>query len=1388
MKTSLIQKLTSALSLAAITTLLCVNASAQTTSWTNPSPGEWNLDSNWDFGAPGTGTNAVINSPAVVTYDQISIYPAFGSLTLGGALTVNTNSFVMNLAGAAAAPVAISSGGVLTVAPTGFLTASNCGPATVSAGGTLLVSGNVLLRPETATTTNGALVISGGAATINSGGNLTIGVAFTNTTSGNSSVFITGGGTLTNNGTMTVSNTGAFTLNSSATGNSNVLMVFNAGSTFTMTNTPGGFALNIGTAQTAPGVMHVNGGTVNLDKLLTIVGTNSRVYVSSGTLNCFGGSRINEIGNDNQQRLFVSGTGVANVGNFSVSRSSSAGGLIVTNGGQANATGVQVGVGIAACFSTVGLGGVLTNTGLFTVSDNTNAAISSDRRSQFLVRGGTVVSTDVNGIILANKGHTNSSVAINNTVIGGVLDVNAGTVIAEKISLIKDSTISNAYARLNLSGSGTIYLGSGGLVGNVGVSRTAFNVALSGGTMAANADWASGAPIVLANTVTFKAASEANVAKNITLSNVLSGTSAVLAKTGAGTVTLLGTNTYTGNTTVSAGTLSLGANGSVASPIVSVATGATLAAASSGAFSGAAQISLSDGSTFDVSGAAGFNLGSGKSITGTGTIVGSLTNLSGSTLSPGNTIGVLTCSNGLTQIGGAANNFDLSAATNDTIEVVGDLTVSGANTINVTAAGGSLPAGTYKLFHYTGAFTGGLGAFTLGTPGYLTNIVAAKTVSLVSPGIRGATNLTWVGNAVLNNWDIAGLTNWLSGASLDSFFQGDTVRFDATGAANPLVNVSVNVNPGPITVDAAANYTFTGLGIIGGTNGVTKTNAGTLTILTTNSYTGATIVGQGTLEVSSLANGGANSGIGAALSAAGNLVFESTTLRYLGGTASTDRGSTLNGNGATVEVTNSATTLTLNGATVGAGALTKTGPGTLILNVANGHTGGTVVSNGTLQINNATSFGPAGYTNNGSRLKFSSGFTASQVVEFNNNCVIDMNGVGADIALRGAWSGTGTVLLTNFSDAARTFTIGGDGNGGGTMSAFTGTLNCGNMTCDVRLNDGAQKNYGSVGAVFDLGTGGVRFVVRNGGVTIDLGALKGGANTKLAGRASGSSGTVNYSVGALNLDTTFDGVITNFNNAAALTKVGTGKLTLTGASTYTGATLINAGTLQVDGALGNTTVTVVGGTLAGHGTIGAAVTVQTGATIAPGSSVGTLTVNSSVQLDSGSTNNMEIDVGNATNDLLGCTSIIYGGTLNVTNLSGSLAAGNSFKLFGPTNEVSYSGAFDGGTNLPPLGFGLAWDTTGLATNGTILVYSTSSINPTPTNLTFTAGGGNLNISWPSDHTGWTLQTQTNSRSVGLKVPTNNWYDVAGSAATNAVTLPISTANPTVFFRLFYVVP
>jgi len=94
---------------------------------------------------------------------------------------------------------------------------------------------------------------------------------------------------------------------------------------------------------------------------------------------------------------------------------------------------------------------------------------------------------------------------------------------------------------------------------------------------------------------------------------------------------------------------------------------------------------------------------------------------------------------------------------------------------------------------------------------------------------------------------------------------------------------------------------------------------------------------------------------------------------------------------------------------------------------------------------------------------------------------------------------------------------------------------------------------------------------------------------------------------------------------------------------------------------------------------------------------------------------------------------------------------------------------------------------GRTSNGWYVITNISLFNiahpaTNSTNLTAVYSGGVLNLSWPTDHIGWTLQVQTNSAYVGIST---NWVSVAGSSVTNQMVFPIGQTNQAVFFRLKY---
>jgi hypothetical protein len=82
-----------------------------------------------------------------------------------------------------------------------------------------------------------------------------------------------------------------------------------------------------------------------------------------------------------------------------------------------------------------------------------------------------------------------------------------------------------------------------------------------------------------------------------------------------------------------------------------------------------------------------------------------------------------------------------------------------------------------------------------------------------------------------------------------------------------------------------------------------------------------------------------------------------------------------------------------------------------------------------------------------------------------------------------------------------------------------------------------------------------------------------------------------------------------------------------------------------------------------------------------------------------------------------------------------------------------------------------------------LTVVTGGVNSNPTNITATVSGNVLTLSWPADHTGWTLQAQTNSLGAGLNPNPGAWFTVTGSTSVNTVNVTMDPAKGTVFYRL-----
>jgi autotransporter-associated beta strand protein len=360
----------------------------------------------------------------------------------------------------------------------------------------------------------------------------------------------------------------------------------------------------------------------------------------------------------------------------------------------------------------------------------------------------------------------------------------------------------------------------------------------------------------------------------------------------------------------------------------------------------------------------------------------------------------------------------------------------------------------------------------------------------------------------------------------------------------------------------------------------------------------------------------------------------------------------------------------------------------------------------------------------------------------------------------------GTLTLVKVGTGALTLSSDNTFSGGVVVQTAAGTLN---VNSAQALGTGPlTMNFAN--AKLD-NTSGSAVTVAN--------ALTMGANFTFVGTGDliFGSGAVNFGSTARTITTTagnltLGGAVTG---SGAFTKNGAGTLILAGTNNaFSGAVTVGGGTLWVNGMSGTGLVTVTGGTLGGNGTVGGSVTLQSGTTLSPGTNgIGVLTVSNNAAFLAGSTNYLELNKTLGTNDqLVAGGALTFGGTLVVTNLAGTLAVGDSFRLF---QAGSFSGSFSS-ASLPALGTGLAWNTANL-TNGVLSVVSTVS-----TNLVWNVSGTNLNLSWPSDHTGWRLQVQTNTLNAGLGT---NWVDVSGSPLTNGMALPVDVTRGSVFYRLIF---
>ena len=460
-------------------------------------------------------------------------------------------------------------------------------------------------------------------------------------------------------------------------------------------------------------------------------------------------------------------------------------------------------------------------------------------------------------------------------------------------------------------------------------------------------------------------------------------------------------------------------------------------------------------------------------------------------------------------------------------------------------------------------------------------------------GTWGTNNYWTTDETTLQGWPGAGNSATFAGSNgawtvtVNGTQSVDSLHFTSSGYSLTSGTLSFVTKPG-VLVDAGMSATISAAII--GTPGLSKYGTGTLNLGGTNTYNGATTINSGTISVSTVADGGLNSNLGASAPTADKLVIRGGTLAYTGGGGSTNRLFTLGTSGGTLDASGTGAlnlsssgnmgfdgsgtrTLTLTGSNTGdnelravigdnggATTLIKSGNGKWRIWGANTYTGGTIINSGTVEIMNDNALGPGtGITTLAGGtliLEPDQVYLQSKVNVTGSVTITSAHNTGLASQVYGA----GTINSYNSADLA--ISLRGD------LTNFTGTINHsqGYLRFMENASSGSADNL-----TVNLSETGI--LTNRSTLSMDLGALSGSSGTFLQANSADNGGTATFNIGYLNTNTTFAGTIKDDNTRlTAINKVGTGTLTISGNNTYTGLTTISAGALRAThaSALGGT--------------------------------------------------------------------------------------------------------------------------------------------------------------------------------------------------------------------------
>lgn len=985
--------------------------------------------------------------------------------------------------------------------------------------------------------------------------------------------------------------------------------------------------------------------TVNSGAILNLGGgaTNSQYrFAGAGSVNMTGGSYIANVGRVNTASFNHSagtfnmnlpdgtdGYYVGYTAGHSVNFTLSGTGIINANSSGTTQTNSFLAIGRTSGITTnkntltVQAGGNLNVGNGVSKAGELRLAFDSASNGKLDVQGGSVVVGQLTGTVTAAnqiyffKAGSSSGYAAEMTQSGGSVTAN-GIQFGGSTGTYHPASAAN----LTLS-SGDFYVGAQGITRGSAAADLPISIKLQGGTLGAHQNWISSLDMKL-GAATIRTQDAATAARNINLTGVLSDDSSAgsLTKTGTGTLTLSGTsdNSYTGATTVNAGTLNLGkVNAVSSSSSLTIANGAALALSSSS--------STVPNLTFAGTGTISFNVADGHSLTVNG-------------------------------LDGVANNG-----------------AAGSVTINIT---GNTPAtGTYTLIDYSGTLQGsGFSAFVLG------NVPAGKNYSLFHDTTGGAiqlvvtSNYTWTG-ASSSEWStatIGGSKNWSKDGSAIDYLNDLGVIFDNT-ATSFVVDISgADVSPLSVAFNSGT-YTLQGTHTISGAGMVTVASGATLKLGSSdklpNGAGAGNVVVNGTLDLngnSDTINGLTGTGT------VDNTATGTTSTLTLGANAGANFAGSLANTIGTLAITKTgASDVTLSGSNTYSGA-TTINQGRLFINAASAFSPNTAVTvnNGASLVLNAGSAPTLAQSislASGSNLSQRQAATMSSVtlpafgsVKFNFDdmatqaCSITtaqtLSG-SLDIQVGGNHATVGNVTLNAImsgsagslikSGPGRLILRGANTFAGG-VSIKSGTLE--SQATPTTLGSGTvtMGGAGSTGAIFLTGQPNSNpFVIQ----APDSGNVVVGANGAGSGFTLSGGVTLN---GNLTLQT-FDNTISGSIKASVI---------LTGGVTGTGNLLLNnlglaANTITISGSgVNHTGRIILQGAATGNTTISAAI----------GSNVTGITQDSSSSL-------LVLSAANSYD----CDLSINAGTVRISNNTNTANDASTVTIaeIGATLDLAYSG-------------------------------------------------------------------------------------------------------------------